>query len=243
MAILDLTLLTRDGPKKDRTVPLRFHVRRMVNAGYVGRDIAAVKAHIEELRREGVSPPPSVPMIFPVLTHNITTAGRIGVLGARTSGEAEYVLLLQGDRMYVGVGSDHTDRDLEVHSIVHSKQVCQNVMCAHVWDYNDVRDYWDDLVIQSWVKTGASGEETLYQKAALGTIISPRDLTALVGSRLRDGDSEGLVIFSGTVPVITGEMVCGDYFRCELTDPQRGQSLVCEYTIHPMDFLEEPESG
>ncbi|NIQ18355.1 MAG: DUF2848 domain-containing protein, partial [Candidatus Aenigmarchaeota archaeon] len=79
------------------------------------------KAHIEELRREGIPPPPSVPMLFPVLSHNITTAGQIQVVGSRTSGEAEFVLLLDGENIFVGVGSDHTDRDLERHSIMKSK--------------------------------------------------------------------------------------------------------------------------
>jgi hypothetical protein len=177
-------------------------------------------------------------MIFPVLNHNITTSGRIDVLGSKTSGEAEYVLLLDGERTYVGVGSDHTDRDLESYSIVHSKQVCYNVMSAHVWDYKDVRDSWDDLRLRSWVRTGESDEEILYQEASLGTIISAPDLIALIRSRLRGNSADGLVLFSGTVPVLTSEMVYGNYFRSELTDPQTGASLVCEYHVRPMDYLE-----
>ncbi len=233
-----MTTLELNLRKKEAATPLRFHVKRMVNAGYVGRDTAAVEAHIEELRQEGVSPPPSVPMIFPVLNHNLTTSDRIEVLGNRTSGEAEYVLLLEGDRTYVGVGSDHTDRELETTSIVHSKQVCHNVMSTSVWDYSDIRDAWDDLILQSWVKTGASGEEILYQEAPLGTIISAGDLISLVHSRLRDGSAEGLVIFSGTVPILTGDMVYGNYFRSALTDPRTGASLTCEYRVEPMDYLE-----
>jgi hypothetical protein len=233
-----MTTLELQLQKKDAITPFRYHVRKMVNAGYVGRDTAAVEAHIEELRQEGVAPPPSVPMIFPVLSHNITTSDRIEVLGDKTSGEAEYVLLLEEDRIYVGVGSDHTDRDLESYSIVHSKQVCPNVMSADLWDYDDVKDRWDDLVLQSWVKTGPSEEEILYQEASLGTIISAVDLIALICSRVRDGGSEGLVIFSGTVPVLTGEMVYGNYFRSELTDSGTGKSLTCQYHVLPMDFLE-----
>jgi hypothetical protein len=177
-------------------------------------------------------------MIFPVLSHNITTSDGIEVLGDKTSGEAEYVLLLEGDRIYVGVGSDHTDRDLESYSIVHSKQICPNVMSSDLWNYDDVRDSWDDLVLQSWVKTEDSEEETLYQEASLGTIIAPENLIALIRSRLRDGSAEGLVVFSGTVPVLTGEMVYANYFRCALTDPRAGASLTCEYHVRPMDFLE-----
>ena len=41
--------------------PLVLDPRRMINAGYVGRDQATVRQHIEELQREGVAPPPSIP--------------------------------------------------------------------------------------------------------------------------------------------------------------------------------------
>ena len=54
--ILSLTLET-DG----HLVPLDFPVRRMVNAGYVGRDQATVRAHIEEMRHLGIPAPTTVP--------------------------------------------------------------------------------------------------------------------------------------------------------------------------------------
>jgi len=34
-------------------IPWQFEIKRMINAGYVGRNREAVEAHIEELRREG----------------------------------------------------------------------------------------------------------------------------------------------------------------------------------------------
>ena len=36
-----------------------------VLCGYTGRDQAAVRKHIDELAKEGVEPPPSVPILFP----------------------------------------------------------------------------------------------------------------------------------------------------------------------------------
>src|SRR5262245_27490210 len=101
MNALRLTLVA-DG----RSVPLEFPVRRLINAGYMGRDQASVKAHIEELRHEGILPPPSVPMLYPLTADNLTTAEQIEVLGGNTSGEVEYVLFLVEDDILVGVGSD-----------------------------------------------------------------------------------------------------------------------------------------
>ena len=224
---------------KKGSTPLEFVVKRMVNAGYVGRDREAVKAHIEELRSAGVAPPRSVPMVFPVLSHNITTGGPIEVLGTKTSGEVEYVLLMNGVRVLVGVGSDHTDRELESYSIVQSKQVCSNVLSPGVWEYEDVKEVWDELLLQSWVRPNGSNGEVLYQKAPLATILSAEKIMELVESKLVGGGRDGLVIFSGTIPILTGEVICGDHFRCELLNPRTGGLLRCEYDVGMLNFLRD----
>jgi 2-keto-4-pentenoate hydratase/2-oxohepta-3-ene-1,7-dioic acid hydratase in catechol pathway len=217
--------------------PLEFTVKKMVNAGYVGRDKKAVLAHIEELRREGVPAPPSVPMIFPVLSYNITTSGGVEVLGQKTSGEAEYVLLVDRGKVLVGVGSDHTDRELETYSIIQSKQVCNNVLSSEVWDFDDVKDVWDELQLESWVRQAGSDKEILYQSASLASILSAGEILDLVRSRLTEELTDGLVIYSGTVPVLSEQMIYGDHFRCELRNPAGGRSLRCEYDVHVLDYL------
>jgi len=220
-------------------IPLQFDVKRIVNAGYVGRDLKAVTAHIEELRREGIAPPPSIPMLFPVMSHNITTSSLIEVIGDKTSGEAEFVLLSNGQNVYVGVGSDHTDRELERSSIVKSKQVCQNVLSPRVWRYEEVRSSWDDLMIRSWTKLDEGQEWVPYQRASLSAIISANEIMDMVKSKLKDGQDEGLVIFSGTVPILTGEMLFGSAFRAELIDGKAERSLICEYRVVKLDYLKD----
>ncbi|NIQ18356.1 MAG: DUF2848 domain-containing protein, partial [Candidatus Aenigmarchaeota archaeon] len=83
------------------------------------------------------------------------------------------------------------------------------------------------LLIQSWTKPTDAYEWVLYQKALLGTIISPVDIIDLVKTRLKNGDTDGLVIFSGTVPVMTDEMIYSSAFRAELTDSRLGRTLIC----------------
>jgi len=235
MPVLQLTLVRPNG-----TSPLSFEVRRMVNAGYVGRDQKAVRAHIEELAREGIAAPPFVPMLFPVLCSALTLERQIEVVERQTSGEIEFVLLLQGGRMYVGVGSDHTDRKLEAQSMLNSKQVCPNVMSKEVWDFEDVKGHWDDLVLQSTVRLSPHSEPVLYQKGPLRKILSANDLVSLVKSRMPDGNCDGLVIFSGTIPVLTKEMIYGTNFRGELLDPHLKRQLTCEYEIVRLDYLSNP---
>jgi len=220
-------------------ISLQFNVKRMINAGYVGRNIEAVQAHIDELSLEGVPAPASIPMIFPVLSENITTKRKIEVVGDRTSGEVEFVVLFHEEKVYIGVGSDHTDRELESVSISKSKQICENVISKIVWDFDDVKDRWDSLSIRSWVKTDESDGKILYQDALLGSIISADDLIDLVKLKLKDSQTDGLIIYSGTVPIVTDKMNFGDYFKCEIADPKTGRSLVCEYEVEKLEFLHQ----
>ncbi len=232
--------LILEDAKGGRT-PLRFIVNRMVNAGFVGRDQAAVRAHIDELAAEGIAPPPMVPMLFPVLRSALEVTddagGVIEVIGDKTSGEAECVLLLDGERVYVGVGSDHTDRALEAADMLASKQVCPNVMGATVWDYADLADHWDELVIESWTAESEGGGEQLYQQGALGVLLSADEVLKLVRSRMPDGRTDGLVIFCGTVPIVGGRTIYGTRFRCGLRDPKFKRQIGCAYNVKRLDYL------
>jgi hypothetical protein len=225
--------------KKSGSTPIEFHIKRVVNAGYVGRDQKAVRAHIEELKKEGIAPPPSIPMLFPVFCSAVITDNEIETVEDKTSGEAEFVLLLENDKILIGVGSDHTDRALEALSMLNSKEVCPNVMGKDVWHYDEIKDHWDDLILQSWVRPQEGADEVLYQKALLRTIMTPKELIDLIHSRSSDRLTEGLVIFSGTVPILTHEMIYGVSFRCELSDPKMNRKLSCEYKINRLKYLVE----
>jgi hypothetical protein len=224
-----------------RTAPLSFRVKRMINAGFVGRDQATVQAHIDEMRHLGIPAPASVPVLFALTADNVTTADQIEVIGRDTSGEAEYVLLLSQHDVFVGVGSDHTDRALEGASIRKSKQVCKNVVSSRVWRYRDVKDHWDELELRSWVRSSETGAEVLYQQGTLATILSAEQLIDLVRSRIKDARTDGLVIFSGTVPMVAGKILYGSEFRCELRDPRSRRALACGYRATPVEYLQGSE--
>jgi hypothetical protein len=213
---------------------VEFLVRRIVNAGFTGRDQAAVRRHVEELRAHGVPCPDRTPVLYPKPAHLITTAAEIEVLGPTTSGEAEFVLLVDGDRVFVAAGSDHTDRDLETVSIEKAKGVCPNVLSRQVWDLADLRDGWDDLVLRSYVT--AAGRRTRYQEGRLAQLLRPEDLLALVRQRA-PGDLDGTLVYSGTVELIGGQFVHGERFEVELRDERRARSLRCEYRVAPVAGL------
>lgn len=229
MTELELTL-RRDG-KRER---VRFEARRIVNAGFTGRDQAAVQRHIQELKAHGVPCPDRTPVLYPKLAHLITTATEIEVLGSGTSGEAEFVLLAGPERILVGAGSDHTDRELEKTTIEKAKLVCPNVLAPEVWDLVDARDGWDDLVLRSYATAG--GKRTLYQEGRLRELMTPDDLIALVRERL-EGDLAGTVIYSGTLALLGGTLISGERFEVELSDERRGRLLRCDYRVTPVAWI------
>ncbi len=219
-----------------------FPLRRMVNAGYTGRDQEKVKKHIQELRKEGVSAPASTPTAYEVISQLIVLDREIEVIGDKTSGEAEFVLLCQGDDTYVGVGSDHTDRELETVSIIKSKQVCPNVMSERVWNLKEVRKDWDQIRLRSWVKNEA-GERVVYQEAPLSALLPPEDLLAFLKNALDDRNLDGMAIFSGTVAIIPEKIHYSSYFEAELHHPQRKRKLNCSYGIKVLNYLKEGTRG
>ncbi|MDP2969870.1 MAG: DUF2848 family protein, partial [Deltaproteobacteria bacterium] len=75
-----------------REEEIHFKMRRMVNAGYTGRDQEKVRKHIEELKKEGVPAPDSTPTAYEMISKLVYFDEEIEVIGERTSGEAEYVL-------------------------------------------------------------------------------------------------------------------------------------------------------
>lgn len=186
----------------------------LVMAGWTGRDPAAVEAHRRELAELGVAPPSSVPMFYRMEPGLLTTAGRIQVLGPDTSGEVEAVLLSLADGLWVGLGSDHTDRRFEAVSLPLSKQLCRKVMAPELWRFDEVARHWDELRLSAWITEG--GERVLYQDARLATVREPLDLIR----SFADGDRLAplTAMFMGALNAI-GPVRPSPRFEMMLEDP------------------------
>jgi len=211
---------------------INFVPQRVIIAGYTGRDQESVRAHIHELAAHGIPAPSEIPTIFRTALDRLTTESELEVLGEHTSGEAEAVLLVSGDDLWVTLGSDHTDRELEKVDIAASKQVCPKPVSAEVWRYADVRDRWDSLVLRSWV--GAAGREQLYQEGLMSAVLAPEDLLAVLRGRV-GRLVDGAAIFTGTIPLLGGVFLAKPYFEAELLDESAGRSLRCAYRARPVD--------
>ncbi len=128
---------------------LVFPMRRLICAGWVGRNRKALQAHIDELGQHGVPPPTRIPIYLNFSPYLATTSDGIDVITKESSGEVEYVILKEGDRTYIGVGSDQTDRGFEKFSIPASKQMYAKIMAPVVWPYQEIKEHWDQIVIRS----------------------------------------------------------------------------------------------
>lgn len=189
----------------------------LIIAGYTGSDAGQVRAHIEELAAIGVTAPAEVPMIYPVDWALLTTAPSICVAGSGTSGEAEPVFVRHRGAWYLGVGSDHTDRELERESVHESKKACQKPVSGTVirLDADPAAGGFD----AGWPAIGLASavDGTDYQRGTLAAIRVPGDLLPRVLEAVSpDGD---LVVFCGTVPIIGGQFRPGRQFDCRLSVP------------------------
>ena len=227
---LDLTLIK--GQEREELV---FQVNRMVNGGYCGRNQDEIRKHMEEVKALGSTEVfDEIPVFFPVVKDYITLGEEIEVVGNQTSGEGEFAVLIGQDHVYIAAASDHTDRDLEKQTILKSKQVTPNILSKEVWDYEDVKDHWDDILMRAWVKE--DGEKKVFQESSLSALLTPDDLIKIVGERT-EGSLEGMIILSGTVGAVQGVSGFSDYFEVELINDTLKAKLGCKYNIKPIDWI------
>lgn len=184
---------------------------RLIVAGYTGRDEAAVAAHIAELARIGVPPPPTVPAFYDLDPGLLTTDPVVSVDGPATSGEVEPVIIRDRGRYYLAIGSDHTDRELERADIATSKAACPKPLGVSVLPLpDDLAEFDWDVVLASSETDGQP-----YQHGALAAMRRPAGLLAQLATAVPDADGD-LVLFCGTLPLLTGQFVAGDAWKLRL---------------------------
>ena len=204
-------------------------IKNLVVAGWTGRNTAALEAHIKELEAVGVKRPKSVPIFYRNAVSLLTTADNIQVMGDKSSGEVEFVLYALDDGMWVGVGSDHTDRKAETINVTLSKQMCGKPVGPALWRYDEVKPHWDKLTLRSFVPDG--GGRRLYQEGPVTNMRAPEELIKLyTGS---DKLAVGTAMFCGTFAVHGGISSSGT-FDMELDDPVLGRKLTHSYRIEPL---------
>ncbi|WP_430297752.1 DUF2848 domain-containing protein [Sinomonas sp. B1-1] len=216
MALIRLDVVG-SGP---REIPISY----VLNGGYAGRDTAQVQHHVDELAELGVPAPTTIPTLYPLSATQATQAGSTQVQHGRTSGEAEWALIVGDgpDDLLVTAACDHTDRDLEVHSVAWSKQAGPDVLGDVAWRLSDVEDALDGFSLRAWVTH--DGAETLIQDGSPSQLLPPR----YWADRLDEAGllRPGTVVMSGTIPMVPGVDQFADGWRVELADGEGNVSRV-----------------
>src|SRR5215472_5889928 len=159
-SVFDLTFTVID--REGGSVPLTLAIDQAVIAGWTGRDPVARDKHIAELEALGIKRPATTPIYYRCSARRLTQEDSIEACGGDSSGEVEFILIGWQGRIFVGLGSDHTDRTVESYSITVSKQMCDKPVASTVWELEDVIGHWDKLVLRSWAWINSKRE--LYQE-------------------------------------------------------------------------------
>jgi hypothetical protein len=204
-------------------------VKELVIAGWTGRDVDALEAHIRELEAIGVRRPKSTPIFYRASASLLTSANSIEVVGEHSSGEVEVVVFALDDGVWIGVGSDHTDRKLESISVSLSKQVCAKPVGSFLWRLDDVIAHWDQLLLRSTIII--AGQSRVYQEGPVATMRSPLELIHLYNGK--SVLAPGTAMFCGTLAT-RGTIAASESFAMELEDPVLGRKLTHHYSVRTL---------
>lgn len=230
MGAINFTVNKLSGAEK-----LTVNYDRLLAIGYAGRNVEKTMEHIKELEVQlGVPAPKRIPTIFECSHELLTQQKDITFVGNMTSGEAEYVIVLVDGKVYIGLGSDHTDRELESQNVPKAKQVCPKPVGTEVWDYDELKDHWDQIKLVSYQTL--NGKEQLYQDGSLADILPVEKILSELEERV--GNVKNTIIYSGTVPVLNG-FKYGDNFRCMMVDKVLNRTLTLSYNINVVNDKEE----
>lgn len=204
-------------------------IQTLIVAGWTGRNLDAVQHHIDELKALGIAPPSQVPLYYRVSQSLLTHDDHISVLGSGSSGEVEPLLVNIDNELWLGLASDHTDRDLEAHSVAASKQACAKPCAAQLWRHADVKNHLDELILSCEIQE--AGTWVSYQQGALASI-RPLD-------QLMEGHplTAGSAMLCGTLGAIGGVRPAADY-RMSLQDPVLERRIDLHYRVSTLPIVE-----
>jgi hypothetical protein len=227
--VFDLTFTVED---RGASTPLTLAIDQAVIAGWTGRDPVARDKHIVELEAIGIARPATTPIYYRCSARRITQQDRIEVCGEDSSGEVEFVLIGWQGRVFVGCGSDHTDRKVEAYSVTVSKQMCDKPMAPTLWELEDIIGHWDRLILRAWAVIG--GERVLYQEGTLDHMLPVKDLIerGFGGKGLPDG----CAMFCGTFAA-KGGIRPASRFEFEMEDPVLKRTISHGYDVVTMPVL------
>jgi len=213
---------------RDSGTQIDLSIDNLYVAGWTGRNKEAVDHHIQELADIGIAPPSTVPLYYRVSNNLLTQKPQVQVLGNHTSGEVEPILIQQGNTLWIGLASDHTDRELEAYSVAASKQACAKPVANEIWRFDSVADHIDSLTLRCDIEE--DGQWIAYQDGLLANILPLPELIS--GAGLTDKSA----MLCGTLPASGGVRPAGKY-RMEIFDAMLNRKIQLAYTVETLPVV------
>ncbi|MHC3941915.1 MULTISPECIES: DUF2848 domain-containing protein [Paenochrobactrum] len=204
-------------------------VRKLIIAGWAGRNQAAIEHHIVELEALGIKRPTSTPLFYRVSASRLSPCHVLENSGPDSSGEVEYFLIRHSGKTYVGAASDHTDRKAEAIDVTLSKQMCDKPCASKLWPLAEVLPHWDRLLLSSRITE--NGEAVTYQEGGIKNLLHPDELLSKMSGY--ETIEDGTVLLGGTLPVI-GSIRPASRFEYQLYDPVLKRTIASSYDVQVM---------
>lgn len=172
-----------------------FPIGSVSGARFCSRDVVAMRQEMDEmLERDGryTMATRTNPSVFHLGRYLLTQGPEFEVQGTMTGGEAEVVALRVGEEIFISVGSDQCDRELDPIFPDKPKQMCPHPLACDAWPYHEVRSHWDQLRIYSQV--GVKEQTVPLQDTTLDELV---DLEYLLAMEEIKGLADPMVLYCG----------------------------------------------
>lgn len=238
---------------RDDTTQRTIEISAVAGARFSLRDTQLMRKQLDDaIARDGYysSATRTNPSIFRIGRYLLTQEPQIEVQGSRTSGEAEVVAIRDGRELFITVGSDHCDREIDPLFPDKPKQMCPHPIASTAWPYAEVKDHWDQLHICSHVEINghsvALQDSTIDTQVHLETLLAMDEVKQLpekhvlyCGSVTYMVDAIAKTVREKSLPPETAQG-CGDQFKMRLHDPVLNRTIEHAYQPVPLgDDLHE----
>ncbi len=233
-----------------------FPIGSVAGARFSSRDVEGTRKQLDEMREHEAHFTMATrtnPSIFRVGRYLLTQSAEFDVQGPLTGGEAEAVAIRVGEEIFISVGSDQCDRELDPLFPDKPKQMCPHPIASTAWPYDEVHDHWDNLRIYSEVTV--SGHTVSLQDCPLSALVDLEYLLAMEVVKLL---ADPMFLYCGSAPFLDSvaetveqhdlpeEMAkgVGETFLARLHDPVLDRTIEHQFSAIPLgdDLAERRDS-